>query len=90
MDAYIVKKSRASERFDALKLHSSIVAACLAVRSVEGEAHLAAKHVSTKVLDWLAIKQEVTSADIRRIAATALTTYHPEAAYMYEHHDLIT
>lgn len=87
---HVVKRqTKHSEAFDPLKLHTSIVAACLAVRAVEGEAHLTAQRVSRHVIDWLATKTEVTTADIRRVAAAHLTTYHPEAAYMYEHHLLI-
>lgn len=90
MEAYVVKRtSQHSERFDPLKLHQSVVAACLAVRSFEGEAHLTAERVCQHVIQWLVTKTEVTSADIRRVAATHLKTYHPEAAYMYEHHLLI-
>jgi len=89
-DAYVLKRStKHSEAFDPMKLHQSIVAACLAVRALEGEAHLTAERVCRHVIDWLLAKTEVTSADIRRIAATHLQTYHPEAAYMYEHHLLI-
>lgn len=88
--AYVVKRqTKHSEEFDPTKLHGSIVAACLAVRALEGEAHLTAERVSKHVIDWLTTKTEVTTADIRRIAAAHLTTYHPEAAYMYEHHQLI-
>lgn len=90
MDSYIVKQSAAPERFDPLKLHQSVVAACLSVRALEGEAHLVAKHVCQHVIDWLVAKEEVTSADIRRVACQSLQIYHPEAAYMYEHHNLIT
>lgn len=88
--AHVVKRStKHSEAFDPIKLHKSIVAACLAVRALEGEAHLTAQRVSRHVIDWLLTKTEVTSADIRRVAAAHLTVYHPEAAYMYEHHLLI-
>lgn len=88
--AYVVKGGRHdSEAFDPVKLHSSIVAACLAVRAFEGEAHDAAEHVCRHVIDWLEEKTEVTSADIRRVASEFLATYHPEAAYMYEQHKLI-
>lgn len=84
---HVLKRSRShSEAFDPLKLHQSIVAACLAVRAFEGEAHTIAEHVSGKVIDWLLAKTEVTSADIRRVAAKHLETYHPEAAYLYEQH----
>lgn len=90
MNAYVLKDTSAeSEQFDALKLHSSIVAACMAVRAFEGEAHATAERVCRGVLDWLMTKTEVTSDDIRRIAADYLHIYHPEAAYMYEHHRLI-
>jgi len=87
---HVVKRSRKySEPFDPLKLHTSIVAACLAVRTLEGEAHLAAERVTRHVIDWLSVKTEVTSEDLRRVAATHLQRYHAEAAYMYEHHRLI-
>lgn len=89
-DAHVLKrKSGHPEQFDPLKLHSSIVAACLAVRALEGEAHVTAERVCRHVLDWLTTKSEVTSADIRRVAASHLNTYHAEAAYMYEHHPLM-
>jgi len=89
-DTHIIKRStNQPERFDPLKLHASIVAACLAVRALEGEAHVTAERVCRHVLDWLTTKSEVTSADIRRVAASHLTTYHSEAAYMYEHHPLM-
>jgi len=89
-DAHIIKRRTGlPEPFDPLKLHSSIVAACLAVRTLEGEAHVTAERVCRHVIDWLTTKSEVTSADIRRIAAAHLTNYHAEAGYMYEHHPLM-
>lgn len=90
MDTYVVKRqSGDTEKFDPLKLHRSIVAACLAVRAFEGEAHLTAEHVCQHVIDWVISKQEVTTEDIRRVSSRHLADYHPEAAYMYEHHRLI-
>ncbi len=90
MNAYVVKQnSHDSEVFDPLKLHTSIVNACMAVRAFEGEAHNAAQHVCRAVIDWLEAKTEVTSEDIRRVAAQQLTIYHPEAAYMYEQHNVM-
>jgi transcriptional regulator NrdR family protein len=86
---YVLSKKAQSEPFDALKLHSSIVSACLAVRSHEGEAHSTAERVCRSVIDWLAGKSEVTSNDIRRIAAKQLAVYHPEAAYLYQNEPLM-
>ena len=87
----IVKRSgrRPSEPFDRTKLHASIRAACLSVRSPEGEAELTATTVCDSVVRWCDTKPEVTSGDLRRKATDALTTLHPEAAYLYKHHRLV-
>ncbi len=88
--AYVIKRgSHDSEVFDPLKLHQSIVAACLSVRAFEGEAHATAERVCRYVMSWLMTKTEVTSADIRRVASAHLHRFHPEAAYLYEHHQLV-
>lgn len=89
--AYVVKQgTHDSEAFDPLKLHESIVAACLSVRSLEGEAHVTAERVCRHVIDWLLTKTEVTSEDIRRVASKHLETYQPEAAYLYQQHNMMT
>lgn len=88
--SYVIKRgTHNSEAFDPLKLHQSVVAACLSVRAFEGEAHATAERVCRYVISWLMTKTEVTSADIRRIASMHLQRYHPEAAYLYEHHQLV-
>lgn len=78
-----------SEQFDPLKLHQSVSAACLSVRSFEGEAHTTAQRVCEKVIEWLENKTEVTTRDIRRVASNALSIYHPEAAYLYQHYESV-
>lgn len=78
--------SRPSEFFNEEKLHQSISAACMSVRSLEGEAETAAKKVCQSVAVWLAERPEVTSDDVRRIAAHHLSRIHPDAAYMYKNH----
>lgn len=87
----IVKRGgqRPSEPFDRTKLHSSVRAACLSVRSPEGEAELTAETVCAIVINWCDTKPEVTSSDLRRKATDALTKLHPEAAYLYQHHRLV-
>lgn len=84
----IVKRSgkRPSEPFDHSKLHRSIRAACLSVRSPEGEAETTAVNVTQAVVVWLETKPEVTSEDLRRITSYHLKVFHPEAAYLYEQH----
>lgn len=87
----IIKRDgkRPTEQFQREKLHHSIRAACLSVRSPEGEAETIAKNVSDAVISWLETKPEVTSSDLRRKATDVLTSFHPEAAYLYKHHRLI-
>lgn len=84
----IVKRAgkRPTERFDRAKLHASILAACLSVRSPEGQAEATARAVCDAVITWLERRPEVTSYDLRRVASAHLKSYHPEAAYLYEQH----
>ena len=86
---YVLDAQRRPTPFDPLVLHQSIVEACLSVRSHDGEAHSTAERVCRHVIDWLATKTEVTSQDIRRVAAKHLGTYHPEAAYMYQNMEMM-
>lgn len=87
----IVKRNgqRPTENFQRDKLHASVLAACLSVRSPEGEAENIAATVCDHVIAWLATRPEVTSADLRRKATDTLHIYHPEAAYLYKHHRLV-
>lgn len=87
----VVKRGgqRASERFDPTKLHASVRAACLSVRSPEGTAESAADSVCTVVVEWCRTRPEITSDDLRRVAALHLERIHPEAAYLYKHHRLV-
>jgi len=87
----VVKRSgrRPSEAFDRNKLHRSLRAACLSVRTPEGEAESTANNVTDAVIVWLTAKPAVTSSDLRRIASAHLTRYHPEAAYFYQRHRTI-
>lgn len=91
MAIHIIKRDgeRPSEQFVRNKLHSSIRAACLSVRSPEGEAEMTAQKVCDAVIAWLDTKPEVTSSDLRRKAVQTLQTHHPEAAYLYKHHRLV-
>lgn len=87
----VVKRSgrRPTESFDADKLLTSIQAALLSVRSPEGEAESTATAVTHAVIVWVESKPAVTSHDLRRLAGAHLERYHPEAAYLYQHHQAI-
>lgn len=90
-DSLIIKRDgeRSSEYFNRDKLFRSIQAACLSVRSPEGEAVMTAGKVCDAVVKWLQQRPEVTSSDLRRKATTTLEIHHPEAAYLYKHHRLV-
>jgi transcriptional regulator NrdR family protein len=87
----IVKRSgkRPTEAFDREKLLRSIRAACLSVRTPDGEADTTAHNVTSAVVIWLENKPVVTSHDLRRLASAHLHRYHPDAAYLYQHHRII-
>lgn len=87
----IVKRGgrRPSEAFNPEKLHASIRAALLSTKTPVGEANMTALAVTDTVIIWLTDRSEVTSADLRRVASDRLTVYHPEAAYIYKHHQLV-
>ncbi|OYX43923.1 hypothetical protein B7Y94_00695 [Candidatus Saccharibacteria bacterium 32-49-12] len=77
---------KGAEQFDQAKLHKSLVAACLEAGSPNGHADQLARRVVDSVILWLKDHPEVTSQDVRRAAARYLRIYHPDAAYLYEHH----
>ncbi len=81
--------NRNSEPFERKKLHKSIVAVCLSVRTPRGQAETTAHSVCDEVVAWLQNKDEVTSQDIRIITAKRLKRFQPEAAYLYEQHNII-
>jgi len=90
MAADVVKQgSRVTEPFNRSKLHDSIYATCLSVRSLEGIANDTADSVCDKLATWLENKPEITSSDIRRQATAILEKLHPDAAYLYKHHKRI-
>lgn len=90
MSTDIIKRGgQVSESFDRQKLHKSIVAVCLSVRTPRGQAETTAHSVCDEVVAWLHNKDEVTSQDIRVITAKRLKRFQPEAAYLYEQHNII-
>lgn len=87
----IIKRQgeRPSESFMRGKLHASVLAALLSVRTPEGHAEATAEAVCEAVVHWLSYKPEVTSDDLRRKATDTLAAFHPDAAYLYKHHPAV-
>ncbi len=78
-----IKDDNQIERFDYDRLHKSILTACLSARRPDGQAESTAKSVCDNVIQWIKQRPDITSHDIRRIAAKSLESYDPEAAYLY-------
>ena len=86
----VVKQGkRAKESFDRDKLHASLYATCLSVRSLDGLADDTAKRVTDLVILWAQDKPEITTRDIRHQAARLMHPIHPDAAHFYKHHKQI-
>lgn len=79
----IVKKSGLTEEYRRSKLAKTVHAACMDATGYIGEAETTALLVCREVENWLEKKYEVTSADIKRKAAQALSRYNPRAAYEF-------
>lgn len=75
---------RTPESFSRKKLHDSIVATCICVHAPIGQAETAAENICDQVEGWINQHAEVTTHDIRKIAANLLEIHHPEAAYLYK------
>jgi hypothetical protein len=84
IDNFKSRRRQPAESFSRDKLRDSIIAVCLSVHTPESQAETTADIVCDAVVDWLSHNPEVTSCDIRQVAAHHLRTYHPEAAYLYE------
>lgn len=69
--------------YDRHDLATSVYHACMKAFGFAGEAEDTAVQVCKRVEAWLANKEEVTRADIKRQAARALQLYNPRAAYEY-------
>ena len=83
-----VEDRKLSEPFKEKVLLKSVVNACLAAGSSEGQAKNTAERVVGAVSVWLRDRPEVTTQDIRRVTARSLKAYHPDASYLYEHHHI--
>lgn len=86
----IIKRGRdaKSEPFLREKLHKSVVATCLSLRTPEGQAEIIAHAVCDSVIAWLEQHPEITSKDLRVVTAKHLRIHHPQAAYIYEQHSI--
>jgi transcriptional regulator NrdR family protein len=82
----IVKRKGHGEYFDARKIYASVFSACMTLRMHDSEAELLADMVSHEVEEQVKKLDHVTSQILHKMVSDALEKYHPDAAYMYQHH----
>jgi transcriptional regulator NrdR family protein len=82
----IVKRKGHSEYFDARKVYGSVYAACMTLRMHDTEAELIADMVSHEIEEQVKTKEGLTTPTLHKMVSESLLKYHPDAAYMYEHH----
>lgn len=82
----IVKRQGHTEAYDSKKIYASVYSAVLSVRGPAATAELVAQEVTDGISDWVKNKHEVTSNDIRRVAAEHLRLLNPDAAHIYKNH----
>jgi|JI6StandDraft_1071083.scaffolds.fasta_scaffold00752_22 transcriptional regulator NrdR family protein len=78
------KTTQTTSSFSSDSLAHSLNNACLAVGLSDGVIQDAVTRVCHSVSQWLLQKDEVTSDDVRRQAAAALSVVSAEAGYIYE------
>jgi len=83
---HIVKRAGHSEEYDPKKLYASVYCASLSVREPVGSAELIAQKVVDELGSWITNKHQVTSDDIRRMAAKHLVGINPDAGQIYKNH----
>lgn len=82
----IVKRHGHKEYFDPRKVYASVYAACMTLRMHDSEAEMIAEMVTHEVEDDVKKMSEITTHLLHKMISEKLKKYHPDAAYMYEHH----
>jgi len=70
--------------YDRERLGTAVERAAMANRMRPGDAANFARRVVDRIDCWLADKTEITGQELRLQTASALATYDPDTAYLYE------
>ena len=89
MSQVVVKRNGSDEAFDVKKLYASIYTSMLAAHETTKTAEYVSNEVSRSVQAWAHSLTELSSHDIRVVAAKKLVEYNTRAQFLYLHHKLM-
>lgn len=80
----VVKSNGIVEEFEIDKLKRSLELSFNIVNSPDGQKKIYINRILKNFMKWLKDKQEITSADIKRIIIIYMEEIHPDVAYIYK------
>lgn len=80
----VVKSNGIVEEFEIDKLKRSLELSFNIVNSPDGQKKIYIDRILKNFMKWLKDKQEITSADIKRIIIIYMEEIHPDVAYIYK------
>lgn len=80
----VVKSNGIVEEFEIDKLKRSLELSFNIVNSPDGQKKIYINRILKNFIKWLKDKQEITSADIKRIIIIYMEEIHPDVAYIYK------
>ena len=80
----VVKSNGIVEEFEIDKLKRSLDLSFNIVNSPDGQKKIYIDRILKNFMKWLKDKQEITSADIKRIIIIYMEEIHPDVAYIYK------
>ena len=84
MRLVVVKSNGIVEEFEIDKLKRSLELSFNIVNSPDGQKKIYIDRILKNFMKWLKDKQEITSADIKRIIIIYMEEIHPDVAYIYK------
>ena len=80
----VVKSNGIVEEFEIDKLKRSLELSFNIANSPDGQKKIYIDRILKSFMKWIKDKQEITSADIKRIIIIYMEEIHPDVAYIYK------
>lgn len=80
----VVKSNGIVEEFEIDKLKRSLELSFNIVNSPDGQKKIYIDRILKSFMKWIKDKQEITSADIKRIIIVYMEEIYPDVAYIYK------